>query len=393
MKKIVCFTFAFIYCFSLSAQGFQTSALDTLIIDNVRYEIRQDIFMGEKSQYAIVLPLEDFDKQSRKTYRGRIEIKSQITSKGAVYDVLHIGQNAFRGCTDLDEVILPESVVGIKHYAFAECGHLKLNQISSIGFIQSYAFKDTETSANFKFGNLKDLDAYSLAGWNIKEVVFEKGALWLGTYAFSKSNIERIRFDLVPPEDEMQIAAHALNRFNLKELKLPRKEKLTLASEFCYECPELERVVFPDMNNISYADDYQTITDIEGRFTKSSNLIAKCPKMKEIVVLNPTPPFFYRWIITNVVTPPIIDDHSQCVLKVPQGSEELYRADPVWGRFERIEGFAPGEYTGISEAPVTEVESGAVPVYYNLQGIQVKEPVKGQLYIRRTGAKTAKIVY
>ena len=80
-----------------------------------------------------------------------------------------------------------------------------------------------------------------------------------------------------------------------------------------------------------------------------------------------------------------------CVLKVPAGSEALYRAHPVWGRFQTILGFENGDYNLVSINSV-EADKDATPVYYNLQGIQVKEPVKGQLYIRKAGAETTKVI-
>lgn len=105
------------------------------------------------------------------------------------------------------------------------------------------------------------------------------------------------------------------------------------------------------------------------------------------------PPKFYQWTEENIQTPPITDDYSLCVLKVPQGSENLYRADPVWGRFEHIEGFAPGEYSGSGEATIVDVIPESAPVYYNLQGFRVADPVKGRLYIRVTDTKSAKVIY
>ena len=87
----------------------------------------------------------------------------------------------------------------------------------------------------------------------------------------------------------------------------------------------------------------------------------------------------------------IVDNMDGCVLKVPAGSEELYRADPVWGRFQTILGFENGDYNLVSINSV-KADENSEPVYYNLQGIQVKEPVKGQIYIRKAGAETTKVI-
>ena len=60
----------------------------------------------------------------------------------------------------------------------------------------------------------------------------------------------------------------------------------------------------------------------------------------------------------------ILDDHSTCVLKVPAGSEDAYRADPVWGKFQHIEGFQPGEYAGVESVGTT---AQSVPEHTSLK--------------------------
>ena len=42
------------------------------------------------------------------------------------------------------------------------------------------------------------------------------------------------------------------------------------------------------------------------------------------------------------------------MLKVPAGSEDAYRADPVWGKFKYIEGFQPGKYAGVESVSATQ---------------------------------------
>ena len=88
-----------------------------------------------------------------------------------------------------------------------------------------------------------------------------------------------------------------------------------------------------------------------------------------------------------------MDNIDDCVLKVPAGSEELYRADPVWGKFKTIYGFENGDYTSIVMPEVAAPEAEAVPLYHNLQGMRVEHPVRGQLYIRTVGSRTDKVVY
>ena len=390
MKKI----FLVIFAIVLGSIGILADINRSLMVGDVRYEIYERENNGVINRYAIVLPLEDYSVPNRKLYKGHIKIASQIKYGDVTYDVASVGKNAFRDCIELTEVVLPETIHDIQDYAFADCGNVRISQLSSIESIKPYAFSGTNPIVNTNLTKLDILYEYAFSGCGIKNVTFGPELFMLQTYALIGSDIENIYFtnDELLVENELQIAAHAVTQLKLRELRLPVK-KLSLASEFCYDCPELERVIFPNIDYIGALDDFYTTSGIEGRFTKTNNLIYECPKMKEVIVMSPNPPIFYKWVVTYLQQPLIIDDYTQCVLKVPQGSEELYRADPVWGRFERIEGFAPGEYSGIEEAPVANVEPESAPVYYNLQGMHVKEPVKGQLYIRRTGSKTTKMVY
>ena len=380
---------------------------DTVVVDGIRYELFTATHIVEylnptipderfKACHARVLPIEDsMDNAASKLYSGVIEVAPVIINNGKEYTVYSIGDNAFRDCVDLSEVILPEGIAEFRNYAFAGCRELKMEIPRSLSHIYSYVFDGSVFAEDMDFTNVKYFGENAFTGSPFKHIKFGQGHVSFQCNLFADSNMESFEFEAEGDESypEFGITPYSFKGCKLKEVRLPNK-KINLCSEIFRQCPELERIIFPDQPFIR--DGYYT----SNTMPQSQNIIMECPKLKEIVVLCPTPPIFHQFYChpsvpprPPYIEPPIIDDYGQCVLKVPQGSEELYRADPVWGRFERIEGFAPGEYTGISEAPVAEVEYEATPVYYNLQGMQVKEPVKGQLYIRRTGAKTAKIIY
>ena len=125
-------------------------------------------------------------------------------------------------------------------------------------------------------------------------------------------------------------------------------------------------------------------------------LIAGCFKLKDVVCLGNVPPE-----ITGINNTAKYNDHTgfwitdnmdQCILKVPAGSEQAYRDHPIWGKFKTILGFENGDYTSISSVPSAD-SNDAAPVYYNLQGIKVSNPAKGQLYIRTIGSKAEKVIF
>lgn len=81
-----------------------------------------------------------------KDYKGCITIPASVTYSGKTYSVTSIGGYAFRGCTGLTSVTIPNSVTHIGGGAFASCSGLTSvtipNSVKSIGFIGEEAFLD-----------------------------------------------------------------------------------------------------------------------------------------------------------------------------------------------------------------------------------------------------------
>lgn len=106
-------------------------------------------FQNIQSIESKVLSLDYDDKKMTATVTGvkkdilssSIVIPETTTHLGKTYTVTAIGYEALKGCTDLTEVTIPNSVRDIMDAAFSDCSSLtSITLPSSVGYIGEYAF-------------------------------------------------------------------------------------------------------------------------------------------------------------------------------------------------------------------------------------------------------------
>ena len=154
MKKWVLFIqlFAIVYTCLLTACGGD----DDENVSNISVIIRDDGTTSNGSLFAAVddknfyldyvkytlveshLIVSGYDS---KGFSGIAKMATRVSFKGNSYEVLEIGRNAFRDCTILTSVTMPNNVTYIGDYAFCNCTGVKSFTIpSSVTKFGKYAF-------------------------------------------------------------------------------------------------------------------------------------------------------------------------------------------------------------------------------------------------------------
>ena len=300
---------------------------------------------------------------------GIVNVPKTITINGTDYDVAFIGESAFEGHTELKEFNLSTNQCTIFAKAFKDCGDMTLNISGVIRAIHAYAFSGTNVANGLDLSNAIRVEISALEGTKTKTCILGSYLWSFSEHIFDNSDIEEVSFVDNECKYEYEVRANfatfAFNECKLKEIRFPKRH-IGLATVVFMNCMNLERVIFPDYPEIwplvctDFLDGAETPPY---PFGYNGCIIYQCPNLKEVVSLNPQPTLLMFQNVLNT-TRSILDDHSTCVLKVPAGSEDAYRADPVWGKFQHIEGFQPGEYAGVESVGTT---AQSVPEHTSLK--------------------------
>lgn len=411
MKKMILILAIVAMAVGASAQTYYDFEADGIYYKFENGENGENVKVTSKYKYASV----DYDYHyvtEQVSYSGVVSVPDKVKYNDKTYSVTEIDAFAFCNCTDMTWLTLPESVTTIGKSAISNCGNLRIDLPKSIEYIEERAFNGTvvENIQVLELPNINTLSYYALAGSSFDKVVIGGDVWGVKSQAFANSNIESIDFmsnNLQQNRgEELHLYVKGLAGFKGKEIRLPER-MFHISFETIADCPNLERVYFPAVEHLGhglYMCSWYSESGAEsggasgnGPFEyQSINLISRCPNLKEVVCYSATPPGFYKFgnfqYEQYYIYYATITDNEDCVLKVPAGSEELYRLDPVWGHFKTIEGFEPGEYTGVYEVAAVGAPCEQ-PVYYNLQGQRIDHPQPGHLYIRKQGSQVKKMVY
>ena len=277
---------------------------------------------------------------------------SGLTSVNISNTVTSIGDYAFYECGNLTSLELPNSLKTIGQYTFSNCS--KLNSVTIPESITGIGYR-----AFYKSSALTEVKITDLTAWcNIAFDSFTSNPVYYSHHLYL--NGDKVTA-LEIPNTITKLKKYAFMRCtDLVSLKIPNS------------VTSVERDVFTNCTSL------ETVSIPSSVSTFGINVFAGCSGLKSVTNHSETP---------QEITSDVFDavDVSTVKLYVPEQSYDSYKAADVWKDFD-IQGLV-----GVEDIEADE-NAKDIEGYYNLQGIRLEEPARGQINIVRYKDGTAKKV-
>ena len=334
-------------------------------------------------------------------FAGDLVIPEWVTDGQEKYKVVEIGDYSFAEANELTSVKLPSTVTYIGKQAFARCNKLLTVEMeNSVTEIGPSAFSNSYNMTSLKLSEalteIPDNMCRACSGLLTIEIpesvtVINEEAFWccygmkptlpskleiIGGQAFVGCEFE----ELVLPNTVTSIGAFAFQSCRMTTVTVP--QSITeLSSHIFVECLWTEEFNLPS-----------TLTKVgDGAFNS-------CTEVKTMNCYALTPPECEAGLNDRIYCFSGIPFET-AELHVVTGTRELYAEAEGWKDFQNIiddleeqPEETPGEDGGDEDAVESiEADGTAEAVYYNLQGVMVKNPAPGSILVKKTGNKVVKV--
>lgn len=351
-------------CQSLPAHDFE--------VDGIYYT-----YLSQSDKTVAVSSKETAYFENSKDYSGNVVIPPTVTYQGMTYSVTSISGNAFRDCTELTSIEIPNSVTSIGGLAFDGCTSLMNIEIpSSVTSISSDAFNYTGWYDNQPEGLVYvGKFAYEYKGFmpDNTSIVLKDGTVGIVDYTFSgRASLTNIEI----PNSVTNIGYQAFQGCTgLTSIEIPNSVT-SIASDAFACCSGLTGIVIPISVTSISCGVFFLCTGLKSIEIPSSVTsidmfaFAGCTGVTSIYCNAVNPPACYENSFHN-------DTKKNCTLYVPSGSVDAYKAANAWKDFVTIK-----ENSNVTALESISVMDNQNAPLYNLQGTQVVAPRPDGLYIR-----------
>ncbi len=121
------------------------------------------------------------------TYTGTVSIPTEVIHEGITYSVTSIAEKAFRKCSNLTAITIPQTITSIARNAFTDCSNLTsviLNTTTAINTLQSVLPGVTSVTFGENIETIPARMCYNLT--NLTEIIIPKSVISIGDAAFAR---------------------------------------------------------------------------------------------------------------------------------------------------------------------------------------------------------------
>lgn len=335
-------------------------------VDSIFYTIHENgvYVSAEKFLYDPKKTLKPYEVAINSSYHGVITIPETVMYNGTVYNVTGIDNAAFLGCTDLDEVSIPNSVIHIGFSAFKSCSNLKeITLPPFISVIERGVFRYCSSLESISFPkNLKKIGVVSFAECSklkslyipntvecIDSLAFDKcTGLTLLSVPYSVSEIGAAPFQNCNNIDTIfwntpDISPHTVILYCSQSLKyICLGDDITkIEPSTFWGCEQLTSITIP--KKVEYIDICAFIgchnlekIIIEGHPTIYERAFRECWSIDSIIFKSSIPP-----AAGFKLEPPIYSAYylfntgiyEHAILSIPEDAFDAYAASDIWSYF------------------------------------------------------------